>query len=263
MKIKDQKRISIIKLLGPGIFVTVLLLLGNTWNVYAKSIEQLLPESMKGAELVGTEACAACHDKQMKEFNLSAHARIATTEETEGVAQSCEICHGPGSVHVDNGGGRGTMINPNKKPEICFTCHMDKKMEFRLPFHPPVLEGHMSCSDCHNLHGVDARPWTSTSMEDINGTCFNCHKDKQGPFPWEHEAVRDGCTTCHKVHGSINDKMLLDRGANLCLRCHIQTNFPEIGIDHGHASNLNRGTCWSGGCHTEFHGSYYDRHFRE
>lgn len=229
----------------------------------AGSVDALLPDSMKGATFVGTETCATCHEKQHEEFKLSTHSRIAVEGETEGVAQGCEMCHGPGSIHAENGGGRGTMINPRKTPEICFTCHMDKKMEFKLPYRHPVLEGHMSCADCHNLHGVDARPWTATSMDDANEVCFKCHKDKRGPFTWEHQALRDGCTSCHKVHGSITDKMLVARDANLCLRCHVQTNFPKLGSDYSHATYLPRGTCWSAGCHTAVHGSYFERYFRD
>ena len=263
---KGQIIRSITKILGgPCLLVGMCLLLG-TPNLYAgdvgADVKQLMTKEMEGAEYVGTETCASCHEKQNNEFNLSAHARIAANEEIEGVAQGCEICHGPGSVHVEAGGGRGTMINPSKKPEICFTCHLDKKMEFRLPNRHPVLEGHMSCSDCHDLHGVDARPWTATSLDDINQTCFKCHQEKAGPFPFAHGALRDGCTTCHQVHGSITDKMLVARDANLCLRCHIQTDFPVIGA-RNHGTNLTQGTCWSNGCHTAIHGSYFDRHFRE
>ena len=218
--------------------------------------------AVKGATFVGTETCATCHEKEAQYFKLSTHSRISVKDIPEGAAQGCEMCHGPGSAHVDAGGGKGTMINPRKNPEVCFSCHMDKKAEFRLPFHHPVLEGKMSCADCHNLHGVDARPWTATSMEDVNEVCFKCHKDKQGPFVWEHEAMRDGCTTCHKVHGSINDKMLIARDANLCSRCHVQTNFPQIGEDDDHASRLKQGTCWSASCHNVPHGSNFDRHFR-
>ena len=94
------------------------------------------------------------------------------------------------------------MINPRKTPEVCFRCHMDKKMKFRLLYHHPVLEGHMSCADCHSSHGPDVRPWTATSMNDVNEPCFKCHKDKRGPFPWEHGAMREGCTTCHKKVGT-------------------------------------------------------------
>ena len=178
--------------------------------------------------------------------------------------QGCEMCHGPGSLHVQAGGGRGVggIINPRKDPTTCFQCHTDKKVEFRLPYHHPVLEGKMSCTDCHSPHGEDARPWSATTLNDVNETCFKCHKDQRGPFVWEHEALREGCTTCHKVHGSIHEKMLLVRDLNLCLRCHTQTNFPTIGKSNHATSRLPRGTCFSAGCHTAVHGSNFDEHLR-
>ena len=229
----------------------------------AAKAEGKLPPQIKDAKYVGMETCIQCHDKEHKEFELSAHARSTIKSDDGTVVQGCETCHGPGSVHVDASGGKDNILNPRKNPEACFSCHMDKKMEFRLPFHHPVLEGHMSCTDCHDPHGEDVRPWTTTSMQDVNEVCFKCHQDKRGPFVWDHEALRDGCTTCHKVHGSINDKMLVARDANLCLRCHIQTDFPKIGQrNHGTNLNLTQGTCFSAGCHTAPHGSNFDPHMR-
>ena len=214
------------------------------------------------AEYVGTETCATCHAKQYEEFRHSTHARISIPGDKAN-AQGCETCHGPGSLHVEAGGGRGVggIINPRKDPSTCFACHLDKKAEFRLPYHHPVMEGKMSCADCHNPHGEDVRPWSSTTMKDINEACFKCHKDQRGPFVWEHEALREGCTTCHKVHGSIHEKMLLVRDNNLCLRCHTQVDFPTIGKS-SHAGRLPQGTCFSAGCHTAVHGSNFDDHLR-
>ena len=140
---------------------------------------------MKGAEYVGTDTCATCHEKQYKEYELSTHARL-DVKGIEGAASGCEMCHGPGSNHVNAGGSKGigkeggTIINPRKHPEICFSCHMDKKMEFRLPYHHPVLEGHMSCTDCHDPHGEDVRPWTTTSMQDVNEVCFKSESLQNG-----------------------------------------------------------------------------------
>ena len=216
---------------------------------------------MKDAQYVGSETCALCHTDEHAEFKLSTHSRISPKEVPEGVAEGCEMCHGPGSVHVDNSGGRGTMINPSKNPEICFTCHLDKKTEFRMPYRHPVLEGKMSCADCHSPHGVDVRPWTATSEKDINETCFKCHSEHRGPFVWEHEGIREGCTICHKVHGGVHEKMLVARDNNLCLRCHAQEMFPTIG-NSGHGGRLPNATCFSAGCHTAVHGSNFDEHLR-
>jgi len=216
-------------------------------------------DSTPKAEYVGTETCAACHAKQFKEFQQSTHARIAVPGGSG--AQGCEMCHGPGSLHAEAGGGSVGIINPRKDPSTCFECHLDKKAEFRLPHHHPLLEGKMSCADCHEAHAPDVRPWSATSLKDINEACFRCHKDQRGPFVWEHEALREGCTTCHKVHGSIHEKMLLARDSNLCLRCHTQTNFPTIG-GSGHGGRLPQGTCFSAGCHVGVHGSNFDEHLR-
>lgn len=226
----------------------------------AKEEVTLLSLHQAGAKYVGTETCITCHEKQGEAFDLSAHARVSIKGE-ETYAQGCEMCHGPGSVHVDAGGGKGLLVNPKKNPETCFTCHTDKRAETNLPFHHPIKEGKMSCSDCHDSHGPEARPWTSTSMDDINEACYKCHKDQRGPFVFEHEATREGCTTCHKVHGSINDKMLVVRDNNLCNRCHAQENFPTVGKSN-HGSRLAQGTCFSGGCHTAVHGSNFDDHLR-
>ena len=212
------------------------------------------------AEYVGSETCAACHAKQAKEFQQSTHARL---QAPDAKVEGCETCHGPGSLHVEQGGGRGVggIKNPRKDPNACFTCHLEKKAEFKLQHHHPVLEGKMSCTDCHSAHGTEVRPWSSTSLEDVNEACFKCHKDQRGPFVWEHEALREGCTTCHKVHGSIHEKMLVSRDSNLCLRCHTQTNFPTIG-SRSHSTSLYQGTCFSAGCHTGVHGSNFDEHLR-
>ena len=96
---------------------------------------------------------------------------------------------------------------------------------------------------------------------DINEACYKCHKEQRGPFVWEHEALREGCATCHKVHGSIHEKMLVVRDNNLCLRCHTQANFPTIGKQN-HGGRLPQGTCFSAGCHTAVHGSNFDDHLR-
>jgi len=215
-----------------------------------------LNEMLKKAKYVGMDTCVMCHEKEAQEYKFSTHARSNIKDDKTG-AQACETCHGPGSIHADASGGKNNIINPKKNPEVCFTCHTDKRMEFRLPYHHPVLEGKMSCTDCHDPHGTDVMPWTATSENGANEVCFKCHNDKRGPYIWAHDAMREGCSSCHRVHGSVNDKLLVTRDYNLCLRCHATATYPL-----GHQTRWAEGTCWSSGCHPAVHGSNFSQHLR-
>ena len=86
-----------------------------------------------------------------RNFRTATHARLmAKGENAKNIG--CESCHGPGSLHVKSGGAAHTIINPRKSPETCFQCHLEVRAQFQLPHHHPVLEGKMSCADCHNPH---------------------------------------------------------------------------------------------------------------
>jgi predicted CXXCH cytochrome family protein len=217
----------------------------------------VVPPTIPGAEFVGSASCAECHEKINRDFPTAIHARLKAAGPNAHEV-GCESCHGPGSLHNKSGGAHHTILNPRKSPETCFQCHLDKRGEFNLPYHHPVLEGKMSCSDCHNPHKGDAThggPFTHTSEADA---CARCHTAQRGPFVFEHEAVREGCTTCHAVHGSVNQKMLTQRNHTLCLKCHFQQQTgPGVILIGGrdHTSFLRRGTCWTAGCHEAVHGS--------
>lgn len=210
----------------------------------------MAPPSIPGAEFVGSEECATCHEDTVRDFKTADHAKLQA-KGSNVVNVGCESCHGPGSKHVEAGGGAGTIVNPNKDSDTCFQCHLDKKAQFMLPNAHPVLNGKMNCSDCHDPHAS-----SGTQLERLSDACLKCHTQQAGPFAFEHEATRDGCTVCHNPHGSVNDKMLTERNASLCLKCHTQGD-TGIGASGSHAtaSRLGAGTCWSVGCHEGVHGS--------
>ncbi len=230
------------------------------------------PPQIPGATFVGSEACATCHEDVVKNFKTATHSRLmAKGKNAEGVGAGCESCHGPGSLHVAAGGGRNTamkqnIINPGKSPQACFQCHIDKQGDFNLPHTHPVLQGKVTCVDCHNPHKGRAVKGGGTNLQGPNETCFKCHTAQRGPFVFPHEALREGCTACHAPHGSVNAKMLVERNQNLCLKCHFQqqTSSGTLLIDGvNHATSLVRqGTCWSAGCHEAVHGSQVNLHLR-
>jgi len=220
------------------------------------------PPSIPGATLVGNKGCVECHEETTAHFGGAAHDRIAVADAKLGDT-SCESCHGPGSIHVKAGGAKGTIVNPGKSPDACFQCHVDKRGEFALPHAHPA--GHVTCTDCHDPHRGDAIIGGGTRMAAANETCLKCHEAQRGPYVFEHEALRDNCTACHNPHGSVNAKMLKARNATLCLQCHFQqqttTGLFIGGRDHS-SYLVQRGTCWSAGCHEAVHGSHVSSSLR-
>jgi len=223
----------------------------------------MAPPSIPGATFVGSAACADCHDKLCRDFKFATHARLEA-KGPKALDVGCESCHGPGSLHNESGGAPHTIVNPRKSPEVCFECHLSQRGEFGLPSHHPVAEGRLTCGDCHPPHHGPAVKAGGTAMLGENEACLTCHSAQRGPYVFEHEALRDGCTTCHRPHGSVNDKLLTQRNATLCLRCHFQQqsggNILIGGMNH--SQFLSQGTCWSGGCHEAVHGSQVNSSLR-
>ena len=219
----------------------------------------LVPPKISGATFIGTKECAQCHADKTEHFGTATHANVALTDLKVGET-GCEACHGPGSIHVKTGGEAGTIVNPGKSPETCFACHLDKRGQFNLPNAHPVLAGHVTCNDCHEPHKGHVVRNSGADLESMNETCTKCHTAQKGPFLFKHNAMVEGCTACHNPHGSVNQKMLVARDANLCLRCHlehpaVEGNGTIIVGGQDHRTRLQGGTCWSAGCHEDVHGS--------
>lgn len=233
----------------------------------ATSYVTLNPPRVAEAEFVGTESCADCHEAMVADFQSAAHANLVSDAFEMPGSLGCEACHGPGGAHVDSGGEVRDIVNPGRKPQVCFQCHLETAAEFRLPSTHPVMEGQVACIDCHNPHtGRHDELVTADFIHaPTDQSCLDCHQAQAGPFVFAHEATREGCLVCHNPHGSLNRKLLATRNSNLCLNCHIEqpTSSGQLRIGTvDHRNFITQGTCWSAGCHEAVHGSHVNSHLR-
>ena len=194
-----------------------------------------LPSKASAKETDAT--CMGCHAGVHPNFDRSPHAEAGL---------SCISCH---SVHAAQ---TEESLLKLPQPALCFSCHTDVKGAFNMPFHHPVLEGVVKCSDCHDVHGTFQRNQLRVTA-DQNVVCVKCHTDVRGPFVYEHAVVKaEGCVACHTPHGSQNARLLnMPTISTLCNQCHSQVSADTI---HGMGEGSQTVTpCIS--CHTMIHGS--------
>jgi DmsE family decaheme c-type cytochrome len=172
---------------------------------------------------------------------------------------SCLSCHSPHNAKTKE------FLLVKAQPELCYSCHLQQKSQFEMPFHHRVNEGLIKCSDCHNPHGTVGPKQVRTAATQ-DAVCFTCHIDKQGPFVFEHEPVKiEGCQSCHLPHGGANAHMLRVSNVNLlCLQCH--TNVlaeAKIKAAGGTPSFHSQQTFFKACtvCHIQIHGSNFDQTF--
>jgi DmsE family decaheme c-type cytochrome len=191
--------------------------------------------------------CLTCHAGGTQHMNAinSVHAKNDV---------SCTSCHSPHHAETKE------FLLVKAQPALCYSCHLDKKAQFAMPFHHRVDEGLIQCSDCHNVHGtVGPKQVRASSTQDA--ICFTCHIDKQGPFIYEHSTVKvDGCQSCHVPHGGPNPHMLKLSNVNLlCLQCHTTSFSSAPGAPSFHNQSTFFQACTL--CHVEIHGSNFDATF--
>jgi DmsE family decaheme c-type cytochrome len=189
------------------------------------------------------ERCMQCHQRTQEHGNWS-----RSPHATNGV--SCISCHSPHHAREK----RALLVSAT--PNLCYGCHIEQKADFAKPFRHRVNEGLVQCQDCHNPHGgyiLQRARRTTPSQEEV---CFKCHRDKQGPFLYEHVPVKtEGCTSCHTPHGSVNPRLLRVTPVNvLCLQCHTPApNSATPALPSFHNQTQKYQACTM--CHPMIHGS--------
>ena len=230
------------------------------------------------------QGCEACHGPGGDHADDPSKSSLFDFKKatSEDITERCLTCHASGAEHMSasNSFHRQNDVSCTSchsmhhattkehmlikaEPGLCYSCHLQQKAQFNMPFRHRVNEGLITCTDCHNQHGTSSvlegdhlvRQVRASASGDV--VCFKCHTDKQGPFVFEHEAVRiEGCAACHIAHGGANPRMLKYSNVNLlCLQCH--TNSPGI---HATVMDANQShyeqACVN--CHVKIHGSNFD-----
>lgn len=194
------------------------------------------------------ERCMTCHEGGPQHMN-------ALNSEHSKNDVSCVSCHSPHHAETHE------FLLKKPQPQLCYSCHLQQKAQFDMPFHHRVNEGLIQCSDCHNVHGT-VKPKQVRTSATQDAICFKCHTDKQGPFVFEHQPIKtDGCNSCHLMHGGPNPHMLKLSNVNLlCLQCHTDSSFsgaPGAPSFHNQASFFQ--SCVL--CHSQIHGSNFSAFF--
>jgi DmsE family decaheme c-type cytochrome len=185
---------------------------------------------------------------------------------------SCNNCH---TLHGTPGKGSTIALvapDPLVAPyettvrqlqyETCTSCHRQIRSQLLRPSHHPIVEGRITCTDCHNPHG--ALSHAMVKSESVVQLCTSCHAEKRGPFIWGHPPVEENCLTCHNSHGSNHARLLAEKAPNVCQDCHDAAKHP--GTVYGGGGGWN--TIPPGGtpntrliargcvnCHFHIHGS--------
>jgi predicted CXXCH cytochrome family protein len=196
----------------------------------------------EGPGYVGTDTCLACHNGKeaadMREYLESAHAFFD---------KGCEECHGPGALHVRNGGRYGLFIKVPDQ-DLCARCHAAEVSGFKDSLHFKQQE--MDCFDCHDPHSKleTLRPFTDNQL------CLQCHAyqgfateaDIEAHTFHSYDPTGTGasrCVLCHMVPGQRVDQ---DAG----LHFHTMNPVPPVESNLAGTSPAPPNSC-SGitGCH--------------
>jgi DmsE family decaheme c-type cytochrome len=205
--------------------------------------------SLAGATLVGDDkVCAECHDDYLAAYGKTRHSRAFAA----GVTGSCESCHGPRSLHVDDPEREAKSwgeLGPATQSAVCLQCHDGgSRMHWASTAHSAAA---VSCASCH-LVMERASDRSLLVREDPTQTCYSCHGEIRAQMQrTSHHPVREGrmdCASCHDLHGSTMPAQLRGNTVNeACTTCHAEKRGPFL-WEHPPV----RETCLN--CH-EAHGS--------
>jgi DmsE family decaheme c-type cytochrome len=208
------------------------------------------------------QACLTCHRQDHAlEWAGSIHAQSGVgCSSCHKIHQSRQVVPGLMNVegmatsHATAPARKGSLARP--QPELCYECHKEQRAQFMQNSHHPIREGLMTCTACHDPHGVNLG--SLKTAERPNDMCARCHKRQAGPFVFEHAPVEESCLTCHNPHGTVANNLLRQGEPFLCLQCH-EMHFHNARVTTGQPYYLPTGGSQNSAGPTSFMGAYNTR----
>ncbi len=213
------------------LWIAALILLATATAASAENLDWATADpALADATFVANDTvCAECHEDYLAAYNKTRHARAFSS----GVTGSCESCHGPRSLHVEDPEREAKTwkeLGTSVQSAVCLQCHDDgDRMHWAATIHST---SDVSCASCHMVMERGSNR-ALTIKEDTTQTCYACHGEVRGQMQrTSHHPVREermSCASCHDLHGSTTPAQLLGNTINeTCTTCHAEKRGPFL-----------------------------------
>ena len=189
------------------------------------------PDWLKDAKPIGRSACMDCHDDDLESYEKSPHGMAIKAMPKEHRKTSCEVCHGPGSVHEEDPTPDNILVLEEDNLETqktCLSCHqgLHQTSQVLIPAHS--FEG-VTCVSCH-IPGHKKPKHPKLLVAEEKDMCQSCHVDVKSQFTlaFAHRNGRQNmdCSECHSLHQHPTKPLSGFAKNTTCGDCHASQNGP-------------------------------------
>ena len=201
------------------------------------------------SRIIGYE-CMSCHNS-LPEYENGSENKF--TKIPKGI--SCERCHGPGSIHVEEKKNGiivntqndidYTIVNPKKLPwdrqvDVCQRCHLQgnavlhegkdwnsfrpgmKLNEYIDVYAPEYDGGNQFIMASHAQRLQQSACFIKSNQTTKNNlTCINCHNPHVSVKKTGTAIFNNACIKCHQTDICKESKKVRDKLNDNCVQCHM------------------------------------------